>query len=172
LKTKLIDLVGMHLPISSSNLTRLDPFLSHKFLVMIEGLLVAGFSEVSGLQVETEVEEVREGGVNDYVYKLPKGTKYQNLTLKKGMTISNDLWDWHRNVVAGKIKRKTIYVILHKTKEEGQLDWDYGNMYQIVEAFPVKWSGPDLKSEGNAVALETIEIAHHGIKKYRGGIVH
>ena len=71
---------------------------------MIEGLLVAGFSEVSGLQAETEVEEVREGGVNDYVYKLPKGTKYQNLTLKKGMTISNDLWDWHRNVVAGKIR--------------------------------------------------------------------
>ena len=63
-------------------------------------------------QAETETEEVKEGGVNDYVYKLPKGTKYPNLILKKGMTISNELWDWHRKVVAGKIKRKTIYIIL------------------------------------------------------------
>lgn len=139
---------------------------------MIEGLLVAGFSEISGLQAETEVEEVREGGVNDYVHKLPKGTRYPNLVLKKGMTISSDLWDWHRKVVSGRIKRKTIYIILHNTAQIGPLDWDYGNMYQIIDAFPVKWSGPDLKAEGNAVALETIEIAHHGIKKYKGGIVY
>lgn len=155
-----------------SNKSRQDPFLSHKFLVMIEGLLVAGFSEISGLQAETETEEVREGGVNDYVHKLPKGTKYPNLILKKGMTVSNELWDWHRKVVAGKIKRKTIYIILYNTKQTGSHDWDYDNMYQIIEAFPVKWSGPDLKSEGNTVALETLEIAHHGIKKYRGGVVY
>ena len=141
-------------------------------MVMIDGLFVAGFSEVSGFQAETEVEEVREGGVNDYVHKLPKGTKYPNLVLKKGMTISNDLWDWHRKVVAGKIKRKTIYVILHSTNGAEPKDWDYDNMYQITGAYPVKWSGPDLKSEGNTVALETVEIAHHGIRKYSRGVVY
>lgn len=160
------------MPIGISNLLRQDPFLSHKFLVMIQGLFVAGFSEVAGLQAETEIEEVREGGVNDYVHKLPKGTKYQNITLKKGMTISNDLWNWHRDVVSGKIKRRTIYVILQNTKGIGLLDWDYSNMYQIVDAFPVRWSGPDLRSDGNAVALETLEFAHHGITKHRGGIIY
>lgn len=152
-----------------SNLLRKDPFLSHKFLVMIEGLFVAGFSEISGLQAETEVEEVREGGVNDYVHKLPKGTKHQNLTLKRGLTTSNDLWNWHRDVVMGKVKRRTVYVVLQNSKSTGQIDWDYGNMYQIIDAFPVRWSGPDLRSEGNVVALETLEFAHHGIKKQRGG---
>ncbi len=145
--------------------TRLDPFLSYRFLVEIDGLVVAGFSDVSGLTAETEVEEIREGGVNDFVYRLPKGTKYQNLVLKKGLTTSSALWDWHRNVVAGKIQYRTVRVILLSTKANGPKDWDYTNQYQIIRAFPVKWSGPDLKSDGNAVAVETLELAHHGIKK-------
>jgi phage tail-like protein len=162
----------MRLANTVSNQLRQDPFLSHRFLVMIEGLFVAGFSEVSGLQAETEVEEVREGGVNDFVYKLPKGTKYQNLILKRGMTISNALWNWHRDVVAGKVKRRTIYIILQNTGSAGLQDWDYGNMYQIIDAFPVRWSGPDLRSEGNTVALETLEFTHHGIRKHRGGMIY
>lgn len=148
-----------------SKLLRQDPFLSHRFLVMIEGLFVAGFSEISGLQIEIEVEEIKEGGVNDYVHKLPKGTKHQNLTLKRGLTTSNDLWNWHRDVVMGKVKRRTVYIVLQNTKSMGPIDWDYSNMYQLIEAFPVRWSGPDLRSEGSAVALETLEFAHHGIKK-------
>lgn len=149
------------------NLQRLDPFLSQMFLVEIDGIVVAGFSDVSGLQAETEFEEIREGGVNDFVYKLPKGTKYQNLTLKKGLTTSSALWDWHRKVVAGKIERRTVHISLQSTKAKGHMDWDYNNQYQVLEAFPVKWSGPELKSDGNSVAVETLELAHHGIKKGR-----
>lgn len=159
-------MVGFRLP-NIGSLLRLDPFLSHRFLIEIQGLVVAGFTDVSGLTAETEVEEIREGGVNDFVYRLPKGTKYQNLVLKKGLTTSGALWNWHRKVVAGKIERKTVYIILRSTDANGPLDWDYANMYQIIEAFPVKWSGPDLKSDGNAVAVETLELAHHGIKKGR-----
>ncbi len=144
-----------------NNLKRVDPFLSQRFMVEIEGIVVAGFSDVSGLQAETEIEEIKEGGVNDFVYKLPKGTKYPNLTLKKGLTTSSALWNWHRSIVSGKITFKTVRIILQSTEAA----WDYDNQYQLIRAYPVKWSGPDLKADGNAVAVETLELAHHGIKR-------
>ncbi len=70
-----------------------DPYFSFQFLIEINGLITGGFSEVSGLQVEIETEEYREGGTNDYVHKLPKGTKYSNLVLKRGITDSDVLWN-------------------------------------------------------------------------------
>ena len=138
---------------------RNDPYLSFRFLVEIQGLIVGGFSEVSGLQVATEIEEKREGGVNDYVHKLPKLTKYQNITLKRGITDSDTLWEWHQDVVNGNIERKTIFVVLMDREGDEQWRW------QFIDAYPVKWTGPDLTAGSSAVAIETIELAHNGIKK-------
>lgn len=138
---------------------RNDPYLSFRFLVEIQGLIVGGFSEVSGLQAETEIEEKREGGVNDYVHKLPKITKYQNITLKRGITDSDTLWEWHQDVVNGNIERKTIFVVLMDREGDEQWRW------QFIDAYPVKWTGPDLTAGSSAVAVETIELAHNGIKK-------
>jgi phage tail-like protein len=135
------------------------PYLSFRFLVEIQGLIVGGFSEVSGLQAETEVESIEEGGVNDYVHKLPKKTKYPNIILKKGMTDSDALWKWYKDVVDGKITRKSGYIIL--VDDEGKEKW----RWNFIEAFPVKWTGPELKADSNTVAFESVEIAHNGIKK-------
>jgi len=135
------------------------PYLSFRFLVEIQGLVVGGFSEVSGLQAETEVETVEEGGVNDYVHKLPKKTKYPNLVLRKGITDSDALWKWHQDVVNGKINRKWGFIILLDSEGNEKSRW------QFVEAYPVKWSGPDLKADSNAVAIESLELVHNGIKK-------
>ena len=138
---------------------RNDPYLSFRFLVEIQGLIVGGFSEVSGLQVATEIEEKREGGVNHYVHKLPKLTKYQNITLKRGITDSDTLWEWHQDVVNGNIERKTIFVVLMDREGDEQWRW------QFIDAYPVKLTGPDLPAGSSAVAVETIELAHNGIKK-------
>ena len=138
---------------------RKDPYSSVRFLVEIDELIVGGFSEVSGLQVETETEEYREGGVNDYVHKLPKGSKYPNLVLKRGITDSDALWKWHQDVVSGKKARKTGRIILLDLKGNEKLRWTF------EDAYAVKWSGPEFKADGNAVAIETLEISHHGIKK-------
>jgi phage tail-like protein len=138
---------------------RNDPYLSFRFLVEIQGLIVGGFSEVSGLQAETEIEEKREGGVNDYVHKLPKITKYQNITLKRGITDSDTLWEWHQDVVNGNVERKTVFVVLLDCEGDEQWRW------QFIDAYPVKWTGPDLTAGSSAVAVETIELAHNGIKK-------
>lgn len=138
---------------------RKDPYSNSRFLVEIEGLIVGGFAEVSGLHVETQVEEYREGGVNDFVHRLPKETRYPNLVLRRGITDSDVLWKWHQDVVNGKVTRKNGYVIL--LDSEGNETW----RWNFVEAYPARWLGPDLRGDGNAVALEAIEIVHNGIKK-------
>lgn len=137
-----------------------DPYLSFRFLVEIRGLIVGGFSEASGLQVETEVEEVREGGVNEYVHKLPKLTKYPNITLKRGLTDSDVLWRWHQNVVSGKVEGTVVCIIV--LDREGNERW----RWEFEDAYPVKWSGPDLRADSSTVAVETLELAHKGFKKF------
>ena len=136
-----------------------DPYLSFRFLVEIDGVIEARFSEVSGLQAETEFEEIREGGVNDHVHKLPKITKYPNITLRRGITDSDVLWNWHQEVVNGKFERKTVYIIMRDS--EGNEKWQW----YFERAYPVKWVGPDLKADSSTVAVETLELAHNGIKK-------
>jgi phage tail-like protein len=136
---------------------RSDPFLSFNFELELEGLLVGSFSEVSGLGAEIDIEEYREGGVNEFVHKLPKNTKYGNLVLRRGMTESKVLYDWYKKVVNGKIERRQVTLTLMDTQKSPLKNWSFKN------AFPVKWSGPDLKSDGNAVAIELVELAHQGL---------
>ena len=136
-----------------------DPYKVFRFVVEINGQRVGGFSEVTGLEVRTEVDEYREGGVNDYVHKLPKETRYPNLTLKRGITDAREFWDWHQDIVGGDIQRKTVSVVL--LDEKGQEKW----RWVFRDAFPVKWNGSDLNATGNTVVVESIELAHHGLTK-------
>ena len=129
---------------------RKDPYLSFRFLVEIQGLIVGGFSEVSGLQAETETEEIQEGGVNDYVHKLLKITKYPNITLKRGITDSDALWNWHQDIANGQINRKNGFIIL--LDGEGNEKW----RCFFEHAYPVKWTGPELRADSNTVAVESI----------------
>jgi len=138
---------------------RWDPYMNCRFLVEIDSLTVGGFAEASGLQAEVETEDYWEGGVNEYVHKLAKGTKYPNLVLKRGFTDSQVLWQWHADAVNGKIQRKRCRVVL--LDSQGQETW----RWIFEEAFPVKWVGPDMKADGSAVAIETLELVHNGMTK-------
>lgn len=139
---------------------RNDPYTSFNFLVEIEGLVVGGFSEVSGLQVETQVEEYQEGGVNDFVHRFPGPTRYpSNLILRRGLTDLQTMWSWYQDVISGKIERRNGTVYLLDTRGIPSHWWDFR------EAFPARWQGPDLRADGNSVAVETIELAHHGLSK-------
>jgi phage tail-like protein len=140
---------------------RNDPYISFKFQVEIHGLVVGGFSEVSGLQVETKTHDFREGGVNDHIHKLPRGTEQANLTLKRGITDSDILWKWYQDVVNGKVKRKSGRIILMDF--EGNEKW----YWTFEGAYPVKWVGPDFKADSNAVAVETLELVHKGLNCFR-----
>jgi phage tail-like protein len=137
-----------------------DPYMSFNFLVEIEGLLVGGFSEVTGLQIETEVKDYREGGLNEYIHKLAGPTRYPaNLTLKHGLIDIETLWSWHQDVTQGIIERKNGSIYLLDPKRLPAMWWDF------MEAYPVKWSGPDLNAGSGTVAMESVELVHKGISK-------
>jgi phage tail-like protein len=133
--------------------------LSFRFYVEVSGIVAAEFMECSGLSMEREVKEYSEGGVNDFVYKMAGRTKWSNITLRRGITYSRDLWDWYRHgLYDGKIKRINISIILGNAELKKVKQWD------VFDAYPVKWSGADLSTSTLQVALESIEIAHHGMQ--------
>jgi phage tail-like protein len=136
-----------------------DPFMSFRFRVEIDGITFAQMSEVTGLQIETETESYEEGGVNDYVHQLPKRTKYQKIILKRGITEIDQMWQWYQDVVNGKFERKSGAIILLDAIGEDKWRWNFS------AAYPVKWTGPDLKADSNTIAFETVELVHNGIKK-------
>ena len=136
-----------------------DPYVGFLYRVEIVGLQVGGFSQVSGLEREVQTEDFREGGVNDYTHKLATVTKYQNLSLKRGIADATELWQWHQDVVDGKIERRPITVVL--TDALGQQKW----RWTFADAYPVKWSGSELNASTNAVFVESVDFAHNGIKR-------
>jgi len=138
---------------------RADPYQVFNFLVEIEGILAGGFSECSGLQVETEVFEYREGGLNDYMHHFAGPTKYPPLILKHGLTQIDGLWSWHQDVVQGNIERKNGTIYLLDKQRLPVMWWDF------KEAIPVKWTGPELRADAGSVATESIELSHHGLSR-------
>lgn len=139
---------------------RTDPYLAFNFLVEIKGLVVGGFSEVTGLRSEIEVKDYREGGQNDYVHKLAGPTRYpSNLILKHGLTYDETLYDWYWKVTMGFIERRNVSIILLDNSRE-----EVGR-FNFVQAYPVRWVGPDLRAGTVEVAVETLELVHCGLFK-------
>lgn len=138
---------------------RRDPYAAFRFHLEIDAVLVAGFSEVSGISVETEVEERPEGGVNDYVHTFIKGSKHPRLTLKHGLTEADTLWRWHQEVVAGRIQRRAGRILVFDSAGAEKWRWTFEG------AYPIKWTGPDLRADSSTLAFETVELVHQGIKK-------
>lgn len=139
---------------------RKDPYPSFRFNVEIDNIKFASFSEVRGLQIEIETEQYKEGGVNDFVHTFPKGTKYQPLVLKRGISGLeglDELRRWYKDVMNGKINRKNVTVVLMDAAGNERRRWNFKG------AYPVKWTGPELKADSNAIAFESIELAHQGI---------
>ena len=136
-----------------------DPYGSFRFRVEILGVQVGGFTEVSGLERNVEIEDFREGGLNDYTHKLAGVTKYQNLTLKRGLADATELWEWHQDVVNGTIQRRQVNIVLLDTA--GQDTW----RWVVEKAYPVKWAGASLNASTNAIFVESVEFVHNGIRR-------
>lgn len=140
---------------------RADPFGAFRFKVEIDNVLVAGFSEVTGLEIEMEVEEYREGGLNSHPHYFPKFMKYPRLVLKSGVVAdAGTLWTWYENNLK-KITLKDGSIILCDNKGEEARRWSF------FKAYPVKWTGPQLKADSSAVAVDTFELVHGGLKRVK-----
>ena len=101
----------------------------------------------------------REGGLNDHTHKLATVTKYQNLTLKRGIGDATELWQWHQDVVNGKIERRQVNVVL--VDFAGRDTW----RWVVEQAYPVKWTGNSFNATTNAVLVESVEFVHNGIRR-------
>jgi len=137
-----------------------DPFRNFNFLVELEGIAQASFTECSGLGATTEVIETREGGDNTTVRKLPGKTTYPDITLKWGMTASAELWAWRLQIIEGTVVRKNgSIVVFDLTNHVEVARWNF------VSAWPTKWEGPAFNAKGNDIAIETLVLAHEGITR-------
>lgn len=129
-----------------------------RFYVSIDGVTKAVFTELSGLQLETDVFEYAEGGNNGFVHRLPGSTKVGNLTLKRGVAPSNELFQWYLKTARGEADRRHLTVSMYDTAGNELMRWDF------LRAYPIKWVGPQLTSNGSNSAIETLELAHDGMQ--------
>lgn len=137
---------------------RNDPYAAFNFLVEIDGVTVAGFSECSGLSTETDVIEYREGNeAQSTVRKLPGLDKYSNIVCKRGFTTDKSLWTWRKTVIDGQAQRVSGSIVLLDEGRQEALRWNFR------EGWCRKWDGPNLNGKSNEVAIETMEIAHEGL---------
>ena len=142
-------------------MARDDPFRNFKFRVEIDGVAEAAFSEVAIGETSTEAIDYREGTEPNHVRKLPGMTKYGNITLKRGVTDSQVIYQWHKDIVDGKIgeKRKTITIVV--IDEAGK---DKAR-FVVSECWPTKYDPSDLNAKGNEVFIELLELVNEGIER-------
>ena len=132
--------------------SRNDPYSAFNFLVEIDGVTVAGFSECGGLTSETDPIEYRNGDEDITVRKLPGLKKFTNINLKRGYTDSKELWEWRKKVMDGKTERQSGSIVLLDEAREEALRWNFR------EAWPSKWAGPTLNAKNNETAIEELEF--------------
>jgi phage tail-like protein len=137
---------------------RVDPYAQFNFLVEIDGVTRAGFTEVGGLTTEQDIVEYREGSESATVRKLPGLRKYSNLTLKRGFTQDKELWQWRKTTIDGATERRSGSVVLLDEGRTEVLRWNF------VEGWISKWEGPALNAKTNEAAIESLEIAHEGLE--------
>ena len=136
-----------------------------RFLFEVDGVDIGWFSEVQGLEVSIETEDVAEGGQNGFVHKLPGRMTWPNITLKRGLTNSDGLMAWMRESSGeqfaanqNKLSRKTAAITLIDGAGKRLRSWSF------EDAFPVKWSGPSFAASNGEAASESLEITHHGFR--------
>ena len=134
------------------------PIVKFHFQVEWGGTKI-GFTEVSGLDVETEVVEYRHGASPEYFKtKMPGMQKYSNITLKRGtFATDNEYYSWWNTVKLNTIERRNITISLLNEEHEPVVVW------KVKNAWPTKIQSTDLKADGNEVAIESMELVHEGL---------
>ena len=134
------------------------PLPKFHFLVQWGGERI-GFTEVTGLDIQVEAIEYREGSSPEYSkIKMPGMLKYSNITLKRGsMNGDSDFYKWINTTSLNTAERRDIIISLLNETHEPVMTWKAKN------AFAIKVQASDLKSDGNEVAIETLELAHEGL---------
>jgi phage tail-like protein len=157
---------------------RVYPHLGHRFSVTVESLEIGSFSEVSGLEARVATETFEEGGTIGKRLTFPTRVEFSNVVLRRGLSEYEVLIDWLDQVIpdfkllkptetlAGLNPltpfRKTVWIHLLDGTGEQVSGW------KLTDAYPVRWSGPELHAQEGTVAVEELELTHAGISKVGG----
>ena len=130
---------------------------SFRFAVVVDDIHHAAFMECKLPSLQVDTEDIKEGGQNTYVHKLPVRINVGSITLRHGVTRSAELLKWYFQVLDGDIENATrqVTVIVYDVTRKPLATWNFRN------AYPIKWSGPTLKTDDNSVAIEEIEFVYH-----------
>jgi phage tail-like protein len=140
---------------------RSDPISSFRFIVRFDSLQPVGFSDCTGLTLETEVQDYHEGGLNTHSWKFATRSKQGNLTLKRGI-VDTVMWSWYLAIMQGSMQFRNGTVTVQDPSGSNDM-----MEFQVLQAFPVKWVGPDLSASQNNLAVESLEFAHQGLQRIK-----
>jgi phage tail-like protein len=141
-----------------------DPYGGYNFEILINGISDDGtavkgsFAEASGLEVDIQPIEYRNGAEDITVRKVPGLKKYPNLVLKRGILGDTALWKWIQEAMDGKVRRTEGSVVLLDENKQEVMRWNF------KRGWPCKWTGPGLNAKNNEIGMETLEICHEGIQ--------
>jgi phage tail-like protein len=136
-----------------------DPYLNFNFRVEIDGLEVAGFSEVQLPEGRIEAVAYREGTDKTSAARLlPGRVEFGPVVLQRGFAGDPALFEWWNDVVQGNVARRNVVIVLLDEQRQEVARW------LIRRAWPSKWTGPELRGLGNDVVIETLELSHEGIE--------
>jgi len=142
---------------------RTDPFGSMRFEVEVKPWVSGSFRECTGLGSETELIETKEsmpGGFTEYI-KCPGALKWDNITLKRGITYSMELWQWRGKVEEGKVDdaRANGSIKMYDSQNSCVARWNFEN------GWPQKVSGPTFNATSNEIGVEELVIVHEGVSR-------
>lgn len=148
---------------TATDTSREDPLVGFHFAVDIQGQVTGYFTECSGLGSEQEVIEhkvVNEAGV-EVVMKIPGRLKWENITLKRGITSNMDIWTWRKMVENGDVTgaRADGSIVMYDQTLSEVARWNF------LQGWPVKVTGPSVKADSNEVGVEELTIAHEYIER-------
>jgi phage tail-like protein len=144
------------------------PFTTAHFVLAIDGLSSVSFSKCTGLAGEVSVEEYAEGGENRFSHRFPSRGSFPNLVLAQGAGPTRELWDWFFEFhLTGLVTPRNGTVTLMSSVDGAIAPV---RVWGFTRGWPAKFSGPDLDAQSAAVAIESVEIAHHGLELKKTGV--
>lgn len=135
-----------------------DYFQSFYYVVAVDNVKYGAFADCTLPSLSVRTTEIIEGGQNSYVHKLPVAVDVGTVSFKRGLTRSSMFLTWYLQVLNGNISDATrqVAVIMYDSQTQPIVTFNFRN------AYPIKWRGPSLKSDASAIAIEEVELAHHG----------
>ena len=141
---------------------RQEPLRAYNFKLLIDGASEGHFTECTGLEAKVSALRYREGGSGTVVRRLAGPITYGDVTLRYGLTTSQELWNWFQSSLAGQPQRKNVSVLM--TAPDGLTEVFRWN---LVDAWPSEWRGAPLDAMGQLIAIESLTIVFESINRDR-----